>query len=47
MANYEIHEKNTEYDYDKEKDFDYCTNPLLNEAGEIKKTSWLDDYGWI
>ena len=24
----------------------FCTNPI-NEAEEIKKISWLDDYGWI
>ncbi len=24
----------------------YCTNPIQAEE-EVKKTSWLDDLGWI
>ena len=47
MVDCEYQIRITEYDYDdNSKEYDYFTNPL-DETVEFKRTSWLDDYGWI
>ena len=48
MFDYVFLTKSTDCEAEKEKEYDNtrCTNPI-SDAEEVKKISWLDDYGWI